>query len=264
MPLLKLDGFELYYEAHGEGPPLLLVSGLGGLADYWRPQLAEYAKRFTVIVHDHRGMGASTHDRITYSVAQMADDVIRLMDALRIDCAHIVGHSTGGAIGQVLALDHPERVARLVLYATWTRADAFMRRVFDARKELLEKAGAAAYVRGTAALVFPPWWINEHAAAIEEADRRTIARFPIAEIVLSRCDAILAFDRSADLHRIAAPTLVVCAEDDYLTPAYFSREIASLIPGAELRLMPRGGHVCSQTRPEEFDGIVLPFLLAHR
>lgn len=262
MPILHLDGFDMHYEAHGNGPPLLLVSGLGGLADYWRPQVAEYARHFTVVIHDHRGMGSSTHDPMDYSVAQMADDVVQLMDALDIDRAHIVGHSTGGAIGQVLALDRPERIERLVLYATWTRADPFMRRVFESRMTLLEKAGPAAYVHGTAALVFPPWWIDEHAEAIEEADRRTLARFPPPGIVLSRCAAILAFDRSADLHRVAAPTLVVCAEDDYLTPAYFSREIASLVPGAELRLMPRGGHVCSQTMPEEFNSIVLPFLLA--
>jgi aminoacrylate hydrolase len=262
MPKIRLDDFELYYETHGSGPPLVLVTGLGGFADYWKPQLDMFSRHFTVVTHDHRGCGASTHSRIDYSVDQMTGDLLKLMDALKIERAHVVGHSTGGAIAQAIAIDHPDRVANLVLYATWTKADPFMRRVFEPRKALLAAAGAEPYVRGTAALVYPDWWINANAEALAEADKRTLARFSTPEIVCSRIDGILAFDRSAELKRIAAPTLVICAEDDYLTPSYFSKEIAVLIPGARLHLMERGGHVCSQTMPEEFNGIVLPFLTA--
>src|SRR5882757_2630864 len=83
MPQIKLrDGAELYYEKHGNGPPLFLVSGLGGDGRFWGANVEALAKHFTVIVHDHRGTGRSTLSRIAYSVAQMADDALQLIDAL--------------------------------------------------------------------------------------------------------------------------------------------------------------------------------------
>ena len=94
MPKAHLGDFEIYYEIHGSGTPVLLVPGLGGAGSYWLPNLADFAEHFKVIVHDHRGTGQSTHAKIRYSVEQMTDDMIRLMDALGIEKAHLVGHST--------------------------------------------------------------------------------------------------------------------------------------------------------------------------
>src|ERR1700694_2269707 len=131
MPKISIGDAELYYEAHGDGPPLLLVPGLSGLGSFGARQVPDFARDFRVIVHDHRGTGASTHSHIRYSVEQMADDVLRLMDALKIDSARLVGHSTGGAIGQVIAQDHPTRLRSLVLSATWAGPDPFFPRVLD-------------------------------------------------------------------------------------------------------------------------------------
>src|SRR5678815_618824 len=102
MPTIKIGGDDLYYEAHGDGPPLMLVSGLNGVASFWAKQVPVLAKSFRVILHDHRGTGQSTHSRMSYSVDQMATDVLALMDALHVESAHLAGHSTGGAIGQTL------------------------------------------------------------------------------------------------------------------------------------------------------------------
>jgi aminoacrylate hydrolase len=138
MPKARLRDGELHYQEYGEGAPLLLVPGLGGIGNYWEPQIAAFSRHFRVVVHDHRGTGGSTRSEITYSVEQMAADVIGLMDSLGIDQAHLMGHSTGGAIGQVLAIERPERLLSLVIYASWTKCDAFMRRVFETRKTLLQ------------------------------------------------------------------------------------------------------------------------------
>ena len=105
MPKANIGNGEIYYEVHGEGPPLLLVAGLGGTGDYWKPQIEALAKHYTVILHDHRGTGQSSHSQIEYSVDQMADDVLRLMDFLKIEQAHFVGHSTGGAMALILAVE---------------------------------------------------------------------------------------------------------------------------------------------------------------
>jgi aminoacrylate hydrolase len=263
MPKADLGDLQLYYEVHGEGPPLLLVSGLGGAAAYWLPNLPAFAAKHRVVIHDHRGTGQSTHSKIRYSVDQMTDDLIRLMDHLKIDRAHLVGHSTGGAIAQTLAVTRPERLASLVLFSTWTRADAFFKRSFEARRTLLTAAGGAAYVRSTPVFLYPAWWISENAALLAEREKVAIPAFPAPEIVASRIDAIVAFDRTADLARIKAPTLVICARDDFVTPAYFSEELARLVPGAELRLLDRGGHCVSETVPDAFNAAVLGFLQRH-
>ncbi len=100
------DGDRLYYEVHGAGPPLLLVSGLSGLGSFWSVHVPVLARRYTVVVHDHRGIGRSSPSRVVASIDQMADDVRALADHLGIDRAHLIGHSAGGAIGQTLAVAH--------------------------------------------------------------------------------------------------------------------------------------------------------------
>src|SRR5437867_6086630 len=147
MPSVSIGDADIYYEEAGEGPPLLLVPGLSGVGSFWAPQVRELARDFRVIVHDHRGAGRSTHSRIRYSVEQMAADVIGLMDALGLDAAHFVGHSTGGAIGQVLAQDHARRLRSLVLSATWAGPDPYFRRLFEARKQTLLDSGVEAYLK---------------------------------------------------------------------------------------------------------------------
>ncbi|MFQ5773561.1 MAG: pyrimidine utilization protein D [Kiloniellaceae bacterium] len=254
------DGDSLYYEVHGQGPALLLVSGLNGVASFWADHVPALAERFTVVLHDHRGTGRSSRSRIAYSVDQMAGDVIQLMDGLALERAHLVGHSTGGAIGQTLALDRPERIDRLVLSATWTAADAYFRRLFEVRGEILRASGPGAYIRANALFMRPPSWTRDREAEIEAEEAAGAGGFPPPEVMLSRITAILRFDRRADLPRIAAPTLVIGARDDIVTPAYYSEELGRLIPRAETVILPQGGHFFPVTAPEDFRRIVLGFL----
>jgi aminoacrylate hydrolase len=259
--LLKLcDGETLYYEVHGEGPPLVLVSGLNGVGAFWKPQLAELGSRFTVVLHDHRGTGKSSPSRIDYSVDQMTDDLVQLLDHLGLETAHLVGHSTGGAICQTLAIDRPERVERLVLSATWTAADGYFRRLFGVRADFLRALGPAGYLRASLLFMRPPAWIRDHEEALDREEAAMIADFPLPEIMLGRIEAILRFDRRADLPRITAPTLVVGAKDDAVTPAYFSDELGRLIPGAETVILPAGGHFFPVSAAEDFRVVLLDFL----
>ena len=251
---------DIYYEEHGSGEPLLLVSGLGGAAAYWKPNLPALAAKYRVIVHDHRGAGQSAHSKIRYSVDQMTDDVLRLMDHLKIDRAHAVGHSTGGAIGQTMAIRNPERLRKLVLFATWTKADKFFRQLFATRRALLTEVGKEAYVRGGSLFLYPPSWIKANEKTVDEREKLAIAGFAPPEVVASRIDAIVAFDRTAELAKIRTPTLVLCARDDFITPAYFSEELARKIPGAKLVLLPEGGHCASETALEAFNATILRFL----
>lgn len=263
MPRVAIGDCHLYYERHGAGFPILLISGLGGHAYDWRDQIPVFAKHFDVVLHDQRGVGQSAHCRMSYTIERMAADVLELMDALGLERAHVVGHSIGAAIAQVMALEHPERLATVVLAAGWTRSDPYFRRVFGLRREILTRVGPAAYLQSSSLFLYPAWWVARNNEVLQQREAQSLATFPAAEIVASRIDAVLAFDRSADLRRIRTPCLVVGCEEDMVTPAYFSEELARLIPGAEVKMFPRGGHHFPQTMAREFNLAVLPFLKAY-
>ncbi|MBV8186339.1 MAG: alpha/beta fold hydrolase [Alphaproteobacteria bacterium] len=262
MPHFKLkDGAELYYETHGSGPPLFLVPGLGGDSRFWMPNVPELAEHFTVVLHDHRGTARSTLSRIAYSVAQMADDALQLIEGLGFDKVHWCGHSTGGAMGQVLAIEHGERIDRLVLSATWAKTDAFFRRLFEVRAEILRELGPTAYVKASALSLNMPPWIRDHAADLDAAAAKANEAIPVPEIVLSRIAAIVAHDRRADLQRVRAPTLAIVARDDMVTPLYFTEELVRLIPQARAYVLPDGGHFFPNIHAEEFRRVLTAFLL---
>jgi aminoacrylate hydrolase len=261
MPTAEIDGGELHYEIHGDGPPLLLVAGLGGVGSYWKPQIEPFARHFTVILHDHRGTGRSSRSKIAYSLEQMANDTLQLMDALDIRQADLVGHSTGASIGQILGIEQPGRLGRIVMASGWTKADGFFRRCFEVRRELLLKSGPEAYVRATPLFLHPSWWIRDNIDMLEATEAEVYGSNPDVEIMNSRIDALLAFDVTRRLGEIRKEVLILGVRNDHLTPAYFSEELAGLIPGARLKIMEDGGHAASQTMPEEFNRIVLEFLL---
>ena len=260
MSFAPIAGGELFYESVGAGPPLLLVPGLGGVGAFWRLQVRAFANRFTVVTHDHRGCGQSVKTIGGYTVDRMADDVLALMDHLKIARASFAGHSTGGAIGQRIAVRAPGRIAKLVLSSTWTYADAYFRRAFASRKAVLLGLGPEAYTRLGTLVLHDPEFIARNDAALAEHERATIAAFPPPEIVAQRIDAICAFDGRADLERIACPTLVACAVDDVVTPIYFSRALAAAIPGARLVELAGGGHFTPVARADDWNRAVADFL----
>jgi aminoacrylate hydrolase len=262
MPTVSIGDADLYYEERGSGPPLLLVPGLSGVGSFWVKQVEEFSRDFRVIVHDHRGTGQSTHSRIHYSVDQMAGDLLRLMDALGIRAAHFVGHSTGGAIGQVIAQDHPDRLQSLVLSATWAGPDAFFRRVFECRKSTLLTQGVEAYLASSILFLTPPWWVSANDALITEQQRAQIPTLAPTEVLVSRIDAIMAFDRRARMRDIRTPTLVIVAADDMVTPLFYSRELADAIPGAKLIVLEGGGHFAPVITSGPYNSAVGGFLRA--
>jgi aminoacrylate hydrolase len=254
MPHLTLPaGHRLHYQVEGGGPPLLLIAGLGGKGAFWDRVTPRLARSFTVIRHDHLGTGHSDAPLIDYSIEQMAGDVVALMDALGVGRARVVGHSTGGAIAQTLALDHAARVDRLVLSASWTRADRYLRLLFETRAEVLRRAGGAVYNQLSALLAWPAEWLREHGSAAD----LSVAH---PEVLLRRIEALLRFDRVAELPRIAIPTLVFCARDDRITPPYFSQALGAAIPGARVVIALAGGHFVPRTAPRVFLYHLLPFL----
>ena len=263
MPRISIGDCQLYYERQGAGFPVIFVSGLSGYGSFWRDQLPAFARNFDCIAYDHRGVGQSDPKGSITLIEKLAEDTIGLMDALGVEKAHIIGHSAGGAVAQVMAIDHPTRLASAVIAAGWTKPDAYFRRFFALRKELLSRLGPSSYIQANTLFLYPAAYIAANNEKLRQIEAQILANFPAPDTISSRIDAIMAFDRTEDLNRIKTPTLVLAAQDDMIAPAYFSEDLARRIPGAEAKFFPQGGHDFPQVVPREFNQAVTPFLLAH-
>jgi aminoacrylate hydrolase len=261
MPITERNGCRLHWEVDGVGPPLIVAAGLGGTANWWYGNLPALTEHFTVLAFDQRGTGKSSHVAVS-SIEEMSADLIAVLDDAGIERAAYLGHSTGGAIGIATALDYPTRLASLVIYASTTCGDNYRRSVLGLRRDILESLGPEGYARYTTLLLYPPYWINRNRERIQSMQRAAASQLGDAAVQASRLNAILNFDRREELKQLSLRVMVLCCEDDILTPSYFSREFASLIPGAELVLPQRGGHAYAHTEPEEFNACVLQFLRA--
>ena len=131
------------------------------------------------------------------------------------------------------------------------------------RREILARLGPATYLQAATLFLYPAFWIARNNEKLRQLEAQLLATFAPPDTVMSRIDAILAFDRTAELARIRTPTLIVAAQDDIVTPAYFSEELARLIPGAEIKVFPQGGHCFTQVVSREFNQAVSRFLVAH-
>ena len=257
---------EIHVEITGTGPDLLLVAGLGGRGAFWSNQIQPFARHFRVITFDHRGCGESTPDKIVYGAEHMATDVLALMDAMEIDKANLVGHSTGGAIGQYIALDEPERLNKLVLSCSWAGPDTYLTELFRTRREILISCGPLAYLTTGTYLAMPPTVLQPQMAKAGSSARKfmeeRLSAFPGLEVELSRINAVYTHDLRSRLHEISVPTFCIGAMDDAITPPGFTQEMGELIEGSEIHLLERGGHFAPIAATVDYNPRVLEFLRA--
>lgn len=253
----------IYYEWHGpeEGEVLILSSGLGGSANYWRPNLAALSDRHRVLLYDHRGTGRSDRalpERVT--VEDMADDILGLMDALGIPEAHLVGHAAGGVAGLALAIKAPERLGRMVVVNGWASPDPHFLRCFEMRLALLRHVGVDAYLRAQPIFLYPATWSSVRTEQLDAELAHQRADFPGAANVEKRIAALAGFDARGKLGGLADRTLVLVADDDTLVPSYAGELLCGELGGASLAIFGSGGHACNLTRPDRFNRTVLAWL----
>jgi aminoacrylate hydrolase len=252
MPRVEVAGGSLAYEVAGDGEVVLFIAGLAGIGSFWRAQIEAFAPHFKTVAFDHRGVGGST-GAPPYSIEQWSQDVGALLDHLGVEAAHLVGHSTGGAIAQVVASDHPHRVASVVLSGTWAEPDDRFRRVFELRRDVLNALGIEAYTHLSSIMIaLPDQPLTP--ASLEKTDPR---------VITARLAALLSYRGMERLRRIRCPALVLAAADDILIPPHMSRPLAEQIAGAELKMLPNGGHGFPRSRAADYNRTVLEFLLRH-
>jgi 3-oxoadipate enol-lactonase len=249
---------ELHHRLDGpeDAPVLVLSNSLGTDHRMWEEVLPSLAGRFRVVRYDQRGHGRSPAPPGPYTVAQLGGDALELLDRLGLERVSFCGTSLGGMTGMWLAINAPERLARLALCCTSAHLPP---------REMWAERAATVRARGTAAIVdaqlerwFTPALAEDRPEALERT-RRVLLDTP-AEGYAGCCEAIGAHDLRAQLGSIRTPTLVLAAPDDAATPPDHGREIAAAVDGARFVLLERGRHLAVVERPEEVAGAVLGHL----
>ena len=251
----------LYYEEAGEGEPLLMVMGLGTDHFGWMLQVPEFSKHYRVITFDNRDVGQSKQAEGPYEVADMARDALALADHLELDTFHLLGMSMGGAIAQEMALLAPERLKTLTLVVTfggggnWAEERA---RLWSEIRGLIERDTHLDWL-----LLFGMSEKFYDAPERVEYSKQLMRANPhpqSAEAFQRQVEASGRHEARDRLGNISVPTHVIGAEHDTLVPVWKSKEIAELIPGADLSVMPSAPHALNMERAEEFNAMVLDWL----
>jgi aminoacrylate hydrolase len=261
LALAPIGDAELYTETIGQGEDLLLVAGLGGSATFWRGQADALARSYRVTLYDHRGVGRSSPAPLVSTSEELANDLLKLMDVLQIDRAHVVGHSTGGAIGQHLALRAPDRLRSLVLSASWAGPTSLFIELFKLRRDVLINNGMKSYLLLGTVLATPAWYLQERFTGIDDFLQDRLRDLPALDVELGRLNAVMTHDLRHRVADIRVPTAVICARDDQITPEPMSTELAELIPGATLRVLPEGGHFCPATVTDRYNQTLIDALV---
>lgn len=258
---VHVNDIDIAYKESGHGKPLLLIMGYGSTMDLWPPGLlANLSSDHRVIIFDNRGMGNTTASDRQFSIELFADDTAGLLDALNIDRADVLGWSMGADIAQELALRHPEKVDRLILYAGTVGGNESVLPSPVVIEKLTNSSGTARE-RGERlfSLLFPVTWLRDHPDSG--------AYFPVpaetspAESYIRQVQAISSWNGTYfRLPGIQVRTMVITGTDDVISVPENAFIIGRRIPGAWVVQVPGGGHGMMYQYPEQFGRIVKFFL----
>ncbi len=266
MPFARAGSVRIFYRLTGraDAPPLVMQRGLARSHRYWLGIENLFAEHFRVVLMDNRGVGQSDVPPPPYSTAQMASDVVAVMDHAGIEKAHFFGLSLGGMIGQWLAIRHAHRVKRLVLGATMAGGPGSKRIPLGAVYALLRCARLpmSEAMQATAPYTLHPSSIRRRPDIVrrwcEIAESERALHQPWGVVAQAVAGAI--HNASRSVSRIRQPTLVITGDEDRLIPPENSYWLARRIPDAQMHVLPAAGHDFPTEYPEETFALIRRFL----
>jgi len=257
---LTVNGIEHHVQLGGPetAPVVMLSHSLASSMVMWNPQLAVLEQHFRVLRYDVRGHGGSATSPVSYSLDDLAADVVGLLDSLDIQQVHFVGLSMGGMIGQGLGIHHPGRLLSLCLCDTMAQVPAEAQSTWQERIDKAREGGMAALAEATLERWFTAPFRNGQPDQLAPI-RQSILETPVEGFV-GAAEAIRKLDYLAQLSGIRLPTLVMVGADDTGTPVSAAEAIQQRIPGAQLRVLPNAAHLANIEQSHAFNETLLGFL----
>lgn len=255
----------VFYQEHGSGPPVLLVSGLGADHTAWALQADYLQEFFRVVVFDNPGVGQTEGPGGPYTTALFADVAVSLLEHLEIEQAHIVGASMGGVIAQQIAVRHPAAVRSLAIHSPWWTADPYAKALLRSWQTIARSAGMPDLLRQIWLWVFTPPFYAERPDVFAELERQ-VAENLHPQTVDAFCDqaeACLTHVALEEVAEIDVPTLITVGDTDILTPPAHARALHERVRGSVLHVWPEMGHAPFWEISDAFNRLNREFLEAH-
>ncbi|NVM38139.1 MAG: alpha/beta hydrolase [Candidatus Lokiarchaeota archaeon] len=264
MPKVTVNNISMNYEIHGEGFPIVMITGLSFCLRIWDKSLIdELSKKFKVILFDNRGAGQTDIPEGEFTIKMMADDTVGLMDILNIECAYVLGFSMGGMIAQEVVLNYPQKVEKLILWGTACGGRKSIPPDLAVYKLLIgaiEDLTPERLAKSTIPLVFTRDFIKNNPEYINDKIQRILkCRIPFSSYA-RQAKAMFNFNICRRLKKIYTPTLIMQGKHDILVPPQNSEILAELIPGARLIIFENSGHAIYPHESELFITSLLEFL----
>jgi pimeloyl-ACP methyl ester carboxylesterase len=262
MMVTTSKGVRIAYYVEGQGQPLLLIRGYANSAAMWYTQVPELSAWFKVVSFDNRDTGGSDRIETPYTVADMADDAVALIEYLDLGPVHIFGVSMGGMMAQHLALIRPDLVKTLVLGCTTCNSakgltrDADTRALFATLPELSDEEN----VRRSLPVFFSPESLSRK-ALIDDYVAQSLAQRPPPDTFARHSQAIAGFDVCSQVERIKAPALIQHGSQDRLLPVTNAYQLKDLIPRSELKVYEGLGHLYFMEDPGACNRDIRDFIL---
>jgi pimeloyl-ACP methyl ester carboxylesterase len=263
---VAVDDITVAYDVRGQGEPLLLIMGFAGTKEIWDPTfLDELARRFLVVTFDNRAIGGTSAGTRPITVSQLADDTAGLIAALSLGRPTVLGYSMGGMVAQELAVRHPERVGRLIVYGAGCGGDrpaADPAAIGRFSEVLTRPMGTVEQVRlRVFGFLVPPAWLEANRAYLNYVFALPVGG-PIPErTVAAQEQAIATWTGACDgLRALSVPALILSGTADQLAPPADAPALAATIPGAWLVRIEGGGHGMMYQFPRRLARIITLFV----
>lgn len=261
MPTINCNGINIYFETHGEGMPLVLISGLGGDHFFWQSSLDFLSTKFQVITLDTRGIGQTDTPKEDYSIELFADDIIALLNELEIEKANILGFSMGGNIALTLSLNYPKRVGKLIIAASNAVMNARIRLFVDSVLDVYESGISSKQMFN----LICPWLYstsflsNPKNAVFLEYDEND----PYQQPLFAWKNQYLAqrkYNVVDHIFKIKSPTLILNGECGPFATLADAKILSDKIENSVIQIIPQSGHLINYENPELFHKYILDFL----
>lgn len=261
LEMVNSGDMEIGYRIYGKGHPLLMIMGYGSTMNLWEEKLINtLAEHFQVIIFDNRGMGESSAGEKEFSIEQFSEDALGLLNALKIEKTHVLGWSMGSYIAQELASRNPERVNKLVLYASVPNPS-----MFPPSQEVmakLEDTTGTPEEQGSRwiSLLFPEKWLENNSERIKEIFYKPMGTI-VPENIGKQSMAIDKWNGLEErLGTLTHPTLLIAGKEDVLVPPSNSTYLKEKLPSATLSLIENTGHGLIFQDPDQFSQLLIAFL----
>jgi pimeloyl-ACP methyl ester carboxylesterase len=254
----NVNGSTIFYESQGDGPPIVLVHGLGGTGNVWHAQRATLSRYFRVITYDLSGSGRSDRSKRSYSIEGWADELAGLVTHLQLDQVVVAGHSMGTVIVQKFAARQAAKTKAIILAGALVELGPPGKEAFAKRAETVEREGMIGVADAVLTGALSPGTRERNPALTGLVREMLLSNDPIC--YAGHCRALMAGSAKADQPNITCPTLLVVGDQDPVTPLGLHKQIAAAIRNSRIRVIPATAHLTMLESPEAFNVAVLEFL----